>query len=291
MYALLVKPAALRSKRFAPLIREWVNQGAVLLQSNTRDDIHNEVASLASQANDAITVVACGGDGTVHLLLNSVIGLDVHFAVVPMGTGNDFARYLGLSKAPEAIDVAQSGVARNMDVGHIELNDGSKYFLGIASCGFDAQVNERANTYRGPQGTAKYVAALLGELRSLRALHIQVAINDAVDNHEVTLMALGNTSSYGGGMLVCPNADAYDAQLDVMRVARVNRRTLLRVFPRVFRGTHVSHPAVTMGRASRLEIGGDSFPIYADGERIGIGPAVVSVIPAALTVLHPKETQ
>jgi hypothetical protein len=145
--------------------------------------------------------------------------------------------------------------------------------------------------YRGPQGTVKYVAALLGELRALRALHIQVAINDAVDNHEVTLMAIGNTSSYGGGMLVCPSADAYDSQLEVMRVARVNRRTLLRVFPRVFRGTHVSHPAVTMGQVSRLEIGGDSFPIYADGERIGMGPAVVSVIPAGLTVLHPKETQ
>ena len=289
MFALLVKPAALRSKRFAPLIHEWTENGAVVLRGHSIGDIRAEVSHLISNADEPLTVVACGGDGTVHLLLNAVIGLDVRFAVVPMGTGNDFARYLGLSKARDAIDVAKSGVPAAIDVGHIALNAESRYFLGIASCGFDAQVNERANTYRGPQGTVKYVAALLGELRSLSPLSVDVVVDGESGKHEVTLMAIGNTSSYGGGMLVCPSADAFDAQLEVMRVARVTRRTLLRVFPRVFRGTHVTHPAVTMGRAARVEISGDAFSIYADGERIGVGPATLSVLPGHLTVLHAKE--
>lgn len=288
MFALLVKPAVLRSRRFAPLVNEWTKQGATILQAHSTAEIRSEVEELMSGSSEPVTVVACGGDGTVHLLLNAVVGLDVRFAVVPMGTGNDFARYLGLKKARDAIEVAKSGVTRNIDVGHIALKDETRHFLGIASCGFDAQVNERANTYRGPQGTVKYVVALLGELRALKALKVLVAIDDSASHHKVTLMAIGNTSSYGGGMLVCPQADAYDAKLEVMRVAEVNRRTLLRVFPRVFRGTHVTHPAVTMSRASRVEISGEDFPIYADGERIGLGPAAVTVLPAKLAVLHER---
>lgn len=290
MFALLVKPAVFESKRFAPLVHDWVKAGAVVLSGHNSTELRAEVTDLVNESQDPVTVVACGGDGTVHLLANAVVGLDVTFAVVPMGTGNDFARHVGLTKANHAIAVAHDGERRMIDVGEIQLPDESRYFVGIASCGFDAQVNERANTYRGPQGTVKYVIALLAELRALTSLRLRVDADGNSGTHDVTLLAIGNTSSYGGGMLVCPTADAEDAQFEVMRVAQVNRRTLLRVFPRVFKGTHVTHPAVTMSRASRVELSGDEFPIYADGERVGRGPATIRILPGHLAVLHPKES-
>ena len=290
MFALLVKPAVFKSKRFAPLIHQWLDEGAVLLAGSNSADLRSEVTSLLSVSDSPVIVVACGGDGTVHLLANAVVGLDVRFAVVPLGTGNDFARYIGVTKAKQAISVAHSGVLRRLDVGEIRLQGESRYFIGIASCGFDAQVNERANTYRGPQGTVKYVVALLAELRALTSLRLQVSTDGKTEEHDVTLLAVGNTSSYGGGMLVCPSADAQDAEFEVMRVAQVNRRTLLRVFPRVFRGTHVTHPAVTMSRASLVELSGEDFPIYADGERVGRGPATISILPAHLAVLFPRDS-
>ncbi len=287
MYALLVKPAVWKKRNSAKFIREWQSQGAIVLQGDNAESIRNEVQEILEKT-DNVTVVACGGDGTVHLLLNATVELPVKFAVFPMGTGNDFARHLGITNLEQARSAVFNGRLQTIDIGHIQLDDEVRYFAGIASCGFDAQVNERANRYRGPQGTAKYVAALLGELKDLSPIEVTIEHNNEVADREITLLALGNTSSYGGGMKVCPHAKCDDALFDVMSVGPVSRMTLLRVFPRVFRGTHITHPAVTMDQTSSLTLSGGSFSIYADGERVGVGPAVISVQPQRLSVWRPR---
>lgn len=286
MLALLVKPAALRKKSYRQVIDSLEMQGAHILQGHSQEEIHNEVSELLERDGD-LTVVACGGDGTVHLLVNSVFGLSITFAVIPMGTGNDFARYLKLRNAASGVAALHGNQTKRIDVGTIHLQDGySRNFVGIASCGFDAQVNERANRLRGPQGTLKYVAALLGELRALNSLQLEVTLDsEPPTTKDVVLLAIGNTSSYGGGMKVCPAADASDGEFDVVEVKRVSRSLLLRVFPRVFTGSHISHPKVESFTARKVRIAGDAFPIYADGERVGIGPATVSITPQALTVV------
>jgi diacylglycerol kinase (ATP) len=282
--ALLIKPEAMRKKAHRKVIGELVNSGALLLSSHTPEEIRAEVSELISQ-HQSVTVVACGGDGTVHLLLNSVFGLEVTFAVIPMGTGNDFARYLKIVTPQLGLKALNSPAAVPLDVGTIELDSGQiRRFFGIASCGFDAQVNERANRYRGPQGTLKYIAALLGELKNLSTLHLDVDMGGETSRKEVVLLAVGNTSSYGGGMKVCPAADAQDGTFDILWVKPVTRNLLMRVFPRVFRGTHISHPKVEMSKASRVRLSGDVFPIYADGERVGMGPASIHISPQALLV-------
>lgn len=284
MLALLVKPTVAGKRAFRQVLSHFDETDVHIIQTHTSADIRAEVQTLCEQIDD-VTVVACGGDGTVHLLINSVFGLPITFGVIPMGTGNDFARHIGIRTVASGVAAVQGDAVHQVDVGSISLADGTeRKFLGIASCGFDAQVNERANRLRGPQGTLKYVAAMLGELRELKPIAVSVSANGSTAEQTLTLLAVGNTSSYGGGMKVCPAADASDGVFDVSQVQAVSRRMLLRVFPRVFRGTHVHHPAVTVFQTSAIQLSGVPFAIYADGERVGHGPATLRISPQALRV-------
>ena len=287
MLLLLVKPAARRRKKYASVVDSLLSQGACELIESNEKSLRREVQNYISNTDEQVTVVACGGDGTAHLLVNAVFDLPVTFAVIPMGTGNDFSRCLGIRNTAQACQTLETGSPTLMDVVSIRHREGFRYFLGIASCGFDAQVNERANSYRGPKGTAKYVAALLAELKRLAPLELQVTREKELQVHNLTLLAVANTPSYGGGMRVAPDASAYDGSLDVVQVAAVSRMTLLRVFPKVFRGSHVTHPAVKISSAKTLGVSGNDFPIYADGEFVGRGPATFTVHPCAVQVLHP----
>lgn len=284
MQALLIKPAALNNRSNRKLISDFVSAGAVSLQMHTVEDLRTEISSLRN-AHEEVIVVACGGDGTVHLALNAIAGLDVDLAVVPLGTGNDFARYLGIKSTETAVNVLSFGLPTPIDVGQIQLANGQIcHYLGIASCGFDAQVNERANGYRGPSGTLKYLAAVLAELRALRAKHLRVTTETLALDSRYTLVAIGNTNSYGGGMKVCPTANASDGLFELTFVSEVTRRLLVSVLPRVFWGGHVNHPKVSQSISANVEVSGEDFLVYADGERVGSGPAKFKVLPNYIRV-------
>lgn len=285
MYALLIKPTVKQSRRGREILTSLKDLGAIELAGTNISTLRTEIAFLHSIHKDLV-VVACGGDGTVHLAVNSLPDMQIPVAVVPLGTGNDFARFIGIKNPVEGLRVLSTGRASAMDHGSISLLDGqTKKFVGVASCGFDAQVNERANRYRGPAGTLKYLAALLVELSRLSTHELEILISgEAARNEKMTLVAIGNTSSYGGGMKMCPTANANDGLLEVTFVSKVSRRVLLRVLPKVFWGTHVMHPLVTQTSCTKIDISGESFPVYADGERVGVGPASVHVIAGGLRV-------
>ena len=285
MFALLVKPTVKKSRSGRQIISELLELGGVELVGSTSTELRTEIDNLRA-TDPNLVVVACGGDGTVHLAVNSLPDLATSIAVIPLGTGNDFARFLGIKSPREGIAVLSSGRVHDFDFGSIELTSGEqRKFVGVASCGFDAQVNERANTYRGPAGTIKYVIALLVELSKLSARELDIAVaGEANTKAKLTLVAIGNTSSYGGGMKMCPTADAHDGLFEATFVAEVSRRLLLRVLPKVFWGAHVKHPLVTQAVCARIEIAGEAFPVYADGERIGQGPVLIHVVPGGLRV-------
>lgn len=291
MIALVVKPKLLGSKRFEKVVEELSHLKPVILSGNDAASLRAEIAELRN-LDSGLTVVACGGDGTFHLALNSIPDLTVPLAVIPLGTGNDFARYLGIKKPAHASSTLNNHAPVSMDMGTIELIDGSIIrFAGIASCGFDAQVNERANTYRGPAGTLKYLVALAVELVKLNSREFMVSTNGG--EHQAgrfTLIAVGNTSSYGGGLRMCPTADAFDQHFEVTYVDKVTRRLLVRVLPKVFWGGHTKHRQVTQSVAQKIEIGGDEFPVYADGEKIGHGPVVITLHPGAMRVWQAQPT-
>ncbi|MFW8745066.1 sphingosine kinase, partial [Mesorhizobium japonicum] len=153
------------------------------------------------------------------------------------------------------------------------------------SAGFDAIVNERANSMRHPTGPSRYTLAILIELVRLAPIHYRLVLDGRVIDTDASLVSIGNGLSLGGGMKVTPNALFDDGLLDVMIVQPVSRLTFLRLFPKVFSGQHVGLPIVRMERARRIRIEADGIVVYGDGERIGPTPVDIETVPAALHVL------
>ena len=252
-----------------------------------------------ARARDAVAagldgLVACGGDGTVHMALQAVMGTGVPLGLIPVGSGDDIARMLAipLGDIPAAVDVVLRNDQRVVDVGYIEAADGTaRHFLGVMSSGFDSQVTERANQMTFPTGQAKYLAATVATLRVFRPVAYHLELDGVAEDREGMLVAVGNGASYGGGMKVCPGADIDDGTLSVVFLGRVSKPTFLRVFPRVFKGTHIEHPAVSERQARSIHLAGDGQIAYADGERVAPLPVDVTVLPHAITVFAPAPTR
>jgi diacylglycerol kinase (ATP) len=231
--------------------------------------------------------VAVGGDGTVHAalqLLQQAGGL-TPLGLLPAGTGNDIARALGLSGlGPEAAaDVVDGGIARWIDLGHAA----GRWFGGVLSSGFDSRVNQRANRMRWPHGAALYNLAILAELGVFRPVPFRIEVDGAVVEAEAMLVAVGNGPSYGGGMRVCPDARIDDGLLSVTVLHAISTATFLRLFPRVYRGTHVSHPAVSVHHGRVVKLEALDVLAYADGEPAGPLPLTVECRPGAQAILVP----
>jgi diacylglycerol kinase (ATP) len=239
----------------------------------------------------ALAVAACGGDGTVHAVVQALARSSVPLAIVAGGSGDDIATALGFtaadaeSCATSLVQAVTSGSSRVVDLGVVTSCDGTtEFFLGVLSTGFDSSVNERANTM-SRLGGQRYNVAIARELASFRPVAYTVQLDDVTLNGPGMLVSVGNTTSYGGGMKVCPDAVPDDGLLDVTWLGAVSTLTFLRVFPSVFRGEHVKHSAVRTFRGASMQITADGQIAYADGERIGPLPITVKVVPSALRVL------
>jgi diacylglycerol kinase (ATP) len=240
---------------------------------------------------DALVVV--GGDGMVSLGVNLLAGTEIPLGIVPSGTGNDLARGLGIpvGNTEAAIDMLLDRLSvapRTIDAGRITTSDGRlTWFASVASAGFDAVVNERANLMRWPRGRSRYNVALLRELAVLKPIGYRLVLDGVESRTSAMLVAAGNNVSLGGGMRLVPDAKLDDGLLDVVVVQPLSRIAFLRIFPRVFRGTHVTDPRVEITRVRRVRIEADGVVAYADGERVGPLPIDIEVVPAALRVLAP----
>lgn len=243
---------------------------------------------------DALVVV--GGDGMVNLGVNLVAGTRVPLGIVPSGTGNDMARGLGIphddtEAAIRFLGEALQRPAREIDAVRIRWTEddgtvGERRFACALSAGFDAIVNERANLMRHPKGASRYILALLAELARLKPFRYRVTLDGETLELDALMVSVGNNVSLGGGMKITPDAVLDDGLLDVMLVKPLSRIAFLRIFPRVFQGTHTTAPVVTMRRARRIRIEADAaLVVYADGERIAPLPVELEVEPRALRVL------
>ncbi|MDO8107749.1 diacylglycerol kinase family protein [Isoptericola sp. b441] len=244
---------------------------------------------------DALVVV--GGDGMVHLGVNVVAGTDLPLGVVAAGSGNDIARAGDLPLHDVSASVA--ALERGLEHGGRQVDavrtgppgyEATRWFLAVLSAGFDAAVNARANTYVRPRGTARYVRAVLDELVRFRPYGYRVTLDGEVWEQRSTLVSVANTSSFGGGMRIAPDATWDDGLLDVVIAGPLSRTGLIGLFPRVFPGTHVRHPACTVVRARSVLLepshAGPLPPVaYADGERVGPLPLLAEVVPSAVRLL------
>jgi diacylglycerol kinase (ATP) len=261
----------------------------VAIAGTDADHARRLVEGALERGMDALVVV--GGDGIVSLALQVLAQTEIPLGIVPAGTGNDHAREFGIpTKDPEAaVDVVVDGRTETIDLGRIRGADGvDRWFGTVMAAGFDSLVTDRTNRMRWPHGRMRYNVAMVAELSKLRLLPFRLSFDGGDELiTELTLAAFGNTKTYGGGMRICPNADPTDGQLDATMVASASQTKLIRLFPTVFKGTHVDLDEVRTARAKVITVDSPGINAYADGEFMCPLPVEVSAVPGALKIIRP----
>jgi len=289
MLALIVNPSAGGGRAGAALERVTARlRGRGLEYEVNAVRSLDEARQLArSIAEAGGTAVALGGDGLVGAVAGGLRACGGVLGVVPAGRGNDFARVLGIPLDPvAACEVLAAGTIRRIDLGLA----GERAFVGVASCGFDSDANRIANATRVVRGSLVYTYAGVRALVGWRPASFELVLDGTARSLTGYTVAVANSSTYGGGMLIAPRASLDDGRLDVVMIADMSRPAFLRSLPKVFSGHHIALPQVSIVRAREVLIRADRpFTVYADGEPAGQLPLRVTVEPAAIRVIVPAD--
>ncbi|HZX06898.1 diacylglycerol/lipid kinase family protein [Kribbella sp.] len=285
--ALVVNPSSGRGlgARIAPVVRERLAAAGLTVDVHTTtcaEDVGRIAAEVVASGADAVALV--GGDGTIHLGAQVLANSGMPFGVIPAGTGNDFARGIGvpLKDPGAAADLVIGGRTRAIDLAVAK----DEFITTVVAGGFDSLVNRRANAMSWPKGSSRYTVATLAELRTFSPLEYVVTVDGEPIETSAMLVAVGTGPTYGGGLQICAGAEIDDGMLDVTIIKPVSRLTLLQLFPKLSKGTHVGHPAVHALRGHTVRIDSPGITAYADGEPLGPLPVDIGVAPGALTVFH-----
>jgi diacylglycerol kinase (ATP) len=298
-------------RRMTRVERVCAELGVELVRTGSAEETRQQARRAAEQGY--ARVIAAGGDGTVHWVLNGLAGTGAALGIIPLGSGNDMARNLGLPLEVEAATrAAVGGTVRRADLGRItiqsprskvqgqepgaskptlDLGPGTldQFFGCIASFGLDSHANRIANRYKRLRGTLIYIYALLRSLVEYRVPQVTIRGDIGEFSGAMMLVAAANAASYGGGMRLAPRAEMADGMLDLCMVRSMSRLKLLRCFPEVFFGTHLRHGEITCLRTARFRLEADRpLEVFADGEYLGLTPADVEVLPGALAFVAPK---
>jgi diacylglycerol kinase (ATP) len=249
-----------------------------------------EVARTAAEDGVEL-VVAVGGDGHAAAVAEGLVGSETAFAILPVGSADDYARTLGVPRrnVGEAVKAILGGQAKRVDVMLLRTTAGERIFLNVIGTGFDAAVAAAAESITVFRGAGRYVLAIMRVLPRFSAAGLELTIDGVPHKQRAMMIAIANGPAYGGGMRVAPAASLTSGELEICIVGEISKVEFMRAFPRVFRGTHINHPAVTMLRGREIAIDADRpLELIGDGERVGHVPAVVRILPAALLVVHPQ---
>jgi len=300
--ALVVNPAAAKGR--APLLLPQVvgrlrdaGHPVDIALSRSPAEARELVTRAAGSGVDVLAVM--GGDGMAHLGVNAVAehaathpdGAALALALIPAGTGNDLARSLGLD--PDDVETATAavanGVTRPVDLLRVSRARGSDRWVGsVLATGFDALVNARANRMHRPRGAARYTIAALAELRTFRPLPYTLVVDGVQRELEAMLVAVGNTSTYGGGLRICPSADPYDGWLDITVIHPVGRAKLLQLLPQMRTGRFAADPCVEQLRARTVRVSRGAGLVYGDGDELGTTPITATSVPGAIRICLPS---
>lgn len=257
-----------------------------VIKSTSFIDAENATRAAAASARDGDAVLVMGGDGMAHVGINACAHSAATLGIIPAGTGNDFARGIGVPKSIRgAVEAIVAGGTRTVDVSRVSNERYPVRYVGaVVSSGYDARVNRATNDIQLRFGPLSYGWIALRELANFEPLAYRLKVDGIVRDQRAMMVAVCNTGVFGGGMRISPDADPADGWLDVTVVAPVSRGTLLRLLPQMYSGKFTRHPAVQRFRAREVSIDGDGLFAMGDGEELGGVPVQVSVDPAALTV-------
>ena len=264
-----------------------------------------EATILARRAVDegADLIIAAGGDGTLGEVLNGVFGTPTKLSstklgVLPLGTGNDFARGLGIKNLRIALDVLRVGRTRFVDCGRACFPRETRLWLNIAGTGFDSRVANRINQNKPAilkrlRGPLAYLVAAGAEVRELQSFDLKITLDEGFVDERILrrralLCAVANAQSYGGGMRVAPNAFVDDGLFDICLINNASRTEFARAFPSVFAGKHLSHSKVEMFRARTVKVESEpSLPVLIDGEIAGTTPVRFEMLGRSVEFVAP----
>ena len=265
--------------------------GHDLVVTPTRSLEHADELTEQAVADDRV-VVAMGGDGIVGRVAGTVAATGGLMAALPGGRGNDFCRSAGIPKdLTAACAVLSVGAERTLDLGVVTSSVGEVPFLGIASIGFDSDVQERALASTLPLGQLVYLCSALATVAAWKHAVFDCTVDGVPLEVRGWSIAVANSGVYGGGMRLAPDASMTDGLLDLVTTSATSRRHLLRSLPTVFRGTHVHHDSVAVRPACTVRLSADRpFRVFADGDPAGTLPATVTVRAGAVRMLLPASS-
>jgi len=264
----------------------------------TERPMHATAIARAAVAKGYRFIVAYGGDGTLMEIINGLLGEPgepslATVAIIPGGTGSDFVRTLGIPHDYRlACDRLVSGTERLVDVGFATFTgfDGSEkhlYFANIAGLGFDGEVVERVQrSSKALGGTITYLGNLLLTLIAYQNKHVTLRFDDVVQERRLNSVVVCNGRYFGGAMHIAPPADLTDGQFDLVTLGDLNKPELVANVPRVYRGTHLTHPKVDIYKAREVSVEAlERMLFQADGELVGQAPATFRIVPRVLRIL------
>ena len=242
-----------------------------------------------AQLKDAIAnanieaVVVVGGDGLINNVIQVLAETNIPLAVLAAGTGNDFARTSGTFQLnPQQLcEFMCLEKPKAIDLGRVSTQNSVKWFGQILSTGFDSVVNERANQFTRLKGKMKYNVATVMKLPRFNPVQYNIVADGREISTKAMLVAVANGPTYGGGMKVCPHADRHDGMFDILILRPLPKLEFIAVFPKVFKGTHITHSQVEIFRAKELTIRANA-KVYADGEDFGDLPINVETVGSSL---------
>lgn len=293
--AVLVNPASGRGKGLRTgqdVARQLVARGDAVsvLIGDTAD--HSARLVRDAVAGGVDVVVTVGGDGMVHLAVQALAGSATALGIVPSGTGNDYARALGIPRRDPgaATELIATTEPVPTDLARLEVPDGgpSRWFAAVLSAGFDSRVNALANRLRFPRGGSRYTVAVLAGLRDTRGMDLTLTVDGAEHHHRAELVTIGNTAYYGGGLAMLAGADPTDGLLDVLVVDEIGPLRLLALFPRVFAGRHLGLGIVHRYTGVRVRVAAADRDVlsHADGEPFASLPLDLTCVRGAVRVFR-----
>jgi diacylglycerol kinase (ATP) len=289
----IVNPQANRGR--AALVGEQVFEAlakagiaAINLSATSALEAKKKAEELIS-LQEISALIAVGGDGTSQLCAGIAVPNQISLGIVPAGSGNDQARELNIdlhdTQAAVKNIVDSLDTPRRVDAMKVSVSGKEIWSIGSISAGFDALCATRANSLRWPKGPNSYIAALLLELPSFNAIEYHLDVDGEKRVIEAMLCGVANAKSFGGGMMISPNSEITDGELEVFILHKVSRARLLRIFPTVYKGKHLRFPEVEIFKAKSIKISNDNYPVTCDGELVGNAPFSAEVHPEALRLL------
>lgn len=288
MWLLVVNESAGKGKalylanQFSKLLVNSNQEFTLIHETSYEKTIEKLKSSLST--NSYKKVIAIGGDGLVNLCLQYLARSGITLGVIPAGTGNDFARAVGVNglSVNKIFDLYTKSDPAEIDLGLVKSQSSERWFVQVLSTGFDAEVNSRANKIRWPKGKSKYTIATVRTLAKFRPITYEIEMDGHKLSQSAMLFTIANGKTYGGGMRICPGASNSDGFFELLLVRPVSRFVLLTIFPKVFKGNHIPHQKIDTYQAKEVKISA-STSSYADGEYVANLPITVTNVGNALS--------